>query len=94
MLVGWFVGWFVHWFVDWFLGQEGKGRKLHFNAPKGTLVLYLYLCVRVLDVFLLQGVDTLFQVSLALLMMARKELLTQVTFLVVPGVCFIKQAQP
>ena len=37
----------------------------------------LFLVFRVLDVFLLQGMETIFQMSLALLMMARKELLAQ-----------------
>jgi len=58
------------------------GLETHMYASQWFLTLFsakfpLHLVFRVLDVFLLQGVDTIFQVSLALLMMARKELLTQ-----------------
>jgi len=58
------------------------GLETHMYASQWFLTLFsakfpLFLVFRVLDVFLLQGVDTIFQVSLALLMMARKELLLQ-----------------
>merc|ERR1719430_2006843 len=36
-----------------------------------------FLVFRVLDVFMLQGIDTIFQVSLGLLMMVKKDLLAQ-----------------
>lgn len=58
------------------------GLETHMYASQWFLTLFsakfpLFLVFRVLDVFMLQGVDTIFQVSLALLMMVRKELLAQ-----------------
>ncbi|XP_023338421.1 LOW QUALITY PROTEIN: rab GTPase-activating protein 1-like [Eurytemora carolleeae] len=58
------------------------GLETHMYASQWFLTLFsakfpLFLVFRVLDVFLLQGVDIIFQVSLALLMMVRKELLQQ-----------------
>merc|ERR1719228_3050937 len=58
------------------------GLETHMYASQWFLTLFsakfpLFLVFRVLDVYLLQGMDTIFQVSLALLMMARKELLAQ-----------------
>ena len=58
------------------------GLETHMFASQWFLTLFsakfpLFLVFRVLDVFMLQGIETIFQVSLALLMMVRKELLAQ-----------------
>ncbi|KAK7869744.1 hypothetical protein R5R35_008281 [Gryllus longicercus] len=57
-----------------------KGVEFHMFASQWFLTLFtarfpLYFVFHILDVFLLQGVDTLFQVALALLMMCKKDLL-------------------
>ncbi|XP_066994264.2 rab GTPase-activating protein 1-like isoform X3 [Anabrus simplex] len=57
-----------------------KGVESHMFASQWFLTLFtarfpLYFVFHILDVFLLQGVDTLFQVALALLMMCKKDLL-------------------
>ncbi|XP_021936280.1 rab GTPase-activating protein 1-like [Zootermopsis nevadensis] len=57
-----------------------KGVESHMFASQWFLTLFtarfpLYFVFHIIDVFLLQGVDTLFQVALALLMMCKKELL-------------------
>lgn len=57
-----------------------KGVESHMFASQWFLTLFtarfpLYFVFHILDVFLLQGTDTLFQVALALLMMHRKDLL-------------------
>ncbi|XP_008551908.1 rab GTPase-activating protein 1-like isoform X1 [Microplitis demolitor] len=57
-----------------------RGVETHMFAAQWFLTLFtarfpLYLVFHILDVFLLQGLDTLFQVALALLMMSKKELL-------------------
>ncbi|KAF4521654.1 hypothetical protein B566_EDAN009387 [Ephemera danica] len=57
-----------------------KGVEAHMFGSQWFLTLFtakfpLYLVFHILDVFLLQGIDTLFQVALALLMMSKKELL-------------------
>ncbi|XP_063234161.1 rab GTPase-activating protein 1-like isoform X3 [Bacillus rossius redtenbacheri] len=58
-----------------------KGVESHMFASQWFLTLFtarfpLYFVFHILDVFLLQGVDTLFQVALALLMMCKKDLLS------------------
>ena len=58
------------------------GLETHMFASQWFLTLFsakfpLFLVFRVLDVFMLQGVETIFQVSLALLMMVKRELLAQ-----------------
>ncbi|XP_076673716.1 GTPase activating protein and centrosome-associated isoform X2 [Andrena cerasifolii] len=57
-----------------------RGVETHMFAAQWFLTLFtarfpLYLVFHILDVFLLQGLDTLFQVALALLMLCKKELL-------------------
>lgn len=57
-----------------------KGVESHMFASQWFLTLFtarfpLYFVFHIIDVFLLQGVDTLFQVALALLMMCKKDLL-------------------
>ncbi|XP_017880898.1 rab GTPase-activating protein 1-like isoform X3 [Ceratina calcarata] len=57
-----------------------RGVETHMFAAQWFLTLFtarfpLYLVFHILDVFLLQGLDTLFQVALALLMSSKKELL-------------------
>ncbi|XP_020282361.1 rab GTPase-activating protein 1-like isoform X2 [Pseudomyrmex gracilis] len=57
-----------------------RGVETHMFAAQWFLTLFtarfpLYLVFHILDVFLLQGLDTLFQVALALLMFCKKELL-------------------
>ncbi|PNF22091.1 hypothetical protein B7P43_G08891 [Cryptotermes secundus] len=57
-----------------------KGVESHMFASQWFLTLFtarfpLYFVFRIIDVFLLQGIDTLFQVALALLMMCKRELL-------------------
>eukprot|EP00090_Calanus_glacialis_P000348 TRINITY_DN10211_c0_g1_i1.p1 TRINITY_DN10211_c0_g1~~TRINITY_DN10211_c0_g1_i1.p1 ORF type:complete len:1017 (-),score=311.81 TRINITY_DN10211_c0_g1_i1:664-3714(-) len=61
---------------------QNMGLETHMYASQWFLTLFsakfpLFLVFRVLDVFMLQGVETIFQVSLALLMMVKKELLAQ-----------------
>ena len=61
---------------------QNVGLETHMFASQWFLTLFsakfpLFLVFRVLDVFMLQGIETIFQVSLALLMMVRKELLAQ-----------------
>lgn len=61
---------------------QNVGLESHMYASQWFLTLFsakfpLFLVFRVLDCYLLDGMDTIFQVSLALLMMARKELLAQ-----------------
>merc|ERR1719228_1535566 len=61
---------------------QAVGLETHMYASQWFLTLFsakfpLFLVFRVLDVFMLQGVNTIFQVSIALLMMVRKELLAQ-----------------
>merc|ERR1719290_244422 len=61
---------------------SNMGLETHMYASQWFLTLFsakfpLFLVFRVLDVFMLQGVETIFQVSLALLMMVKKELLAQ-----------------
>ncbi|XP_044593571.1 rab GTPase-activating protein 1-like isoform X2 [Cotesia glomerata] len=56
-----------------------RGVETHMFAAQWFLTLFtarfpLYLVFHILDVFLLQGLDTLFQVAIALLMMSKKEL--------------------
>lgn len=58
------------------------GLETHMYASQWFLTLFsakfpLFLVFRVLDVFMLQGIDTIFQVSLGLLMMVKKDLLAQ-----------------
>merc|ERR1719225_954366 len=58
------------------------GLETHMYASQWFLTLFsakfpLFLGFRVLDVFMLQGIDTIFQVSLGLLMMVKKDLLAQ-----------------
>ncbi|XP_049782057.1 rab GTPase-activating protein 1-like [Schistocerca cancellata] len=58
-----------------------KGVESHMFASQWFLTVFtarfpLYFVFHILDVFLLQGVETLFQVALALLMVCKKELLT------------------
>nr|XP_018900876.1 PREDICTED: rab GTPase-activating protein 1-like isoform X1 [Bemisia tabaci] len=57
-----------------------KGVETHMFASQWFLTLYtarfpLYFVFRVIDLFLFQGLDTLFQIALALLMMIKKDLL-------------------
>ncbi|XP_014214371.1 rab GTPase-activating protein 1-like isoform X2 [Copidosoma floridanum] len=57
-----------------------RGIETHMFAAQWFLTLFtarfpLYLVFHILDVFLLQGLDTLFQVALALLTLCKKELL-------------------
>ncbi|KAK0089910.1 hypothetical protein PV325_004662 [Microctonus aethiopoides] len=57
-----------------------RGVETHMFAAQWFLTLFtarfpLFLVFHILDVFLLQGLDTLFQVALALLMVCKKELL-------------------
>ncbi|KAG7188171.1 hypothetical protein KM043_013388 [Ampulex compressa] len=57
-----------------------RGVETHMFAAQWFLTLFtarfpLFLVFHILDVFLLQGLDTLFQVALALLMLCKKELL-------------------
>ncbi|XP_043253805.1 rab GTPase-activating protein 1-like [Colletes gigas] len=57
-----------------------RGVETHMFAAQWFLTLFtarfpLYLVFHILDVFFLQGLDTLFQVALALLMLCKKELL-------------------
>ncbi|XP_015433686.1 PREDICTED: rab GTPase-activating protein 1-like isoform X2 [Dufourea novaeangliae] len=57
-----------------------RGVETHMFAAQWFLTLFtarfpLYLVFHILDVFLLQGLDTLFQVALALLTLCKKELL-------------------
>merc|ERR1740129_2361276 len=61
---------------------QQQGLETHMFASQWFLTLFsakfpLFLVFRVLDVFMLQGTETIFQVSLALLMMVKKELLSQ-----------------
>ena len=61
---------------------QNVGLETHMFASQWFLTLFsakfpLFLVFRVLHVFMLQGIETIFQVSLALLMMVRKELLAQ-----------------
>ena len=67
---------------DLFQHFQNVGLETHMFASQWFLTLFsakfpLFLVFRVLDVFMLQGVETIFQVSLALLMLVKKELLTQ-----------------
>ncbi|XP_024946020.1 rab GTPase-activating protein 1 isoform X2 [Cephus cinctus] len=57
-----------------------RGVETHMFAAQWFLTLFtarfpLFLVFHILDVFLLQGLDTLFQIALALLMLCKKELL-------------------
>lgn len=57
-----------------------RGVETHMFAAQWFLTLFtarfpLYLVFHIFDVFLLQGLDTIFQVALALLMLCKKELL-------------------
>lgn len=59
---------------------QDKGVESHMFASQWFLTLYtarfpLYFVFHIIDVFLLQGTDTIFQVALALLMMCKKDLL-------------------
>ncbi|XP_014284415.1 rab GTPase-activating protein 1 isoform X1 [Halyomorpha halys] len=59
---------------------QEKGVESHMFASQWFLTLYtarfpLYFVFHIIDVFLLQGTDTLFQVALALLTMCKKDLL-------------------
>merc|ERR1719228_1844327 len=61
---------------------QTMGLETHMYASQWFLTLFsakfpLYLVFRVLDVFMLHGVNTIFQVSLGLLMMVKKDLLAQ-----------------
>ncbi|KAL1138790.1 hypothetical protein AAG570_008852 [Ranatra chinensis] len=60
---------------------RAKGVESHMFASQWFLTLYtarfpLYFVFHIIDVFLLQGTDTLFQVALALLMMCKKDLMS------------------
>merc|ERR1719228_2800923 len=61
---------------------QSMGLETHMYASQWFLTLFsakfpLYLVFRVLDVFMLHGFETIFQVSLGLLMLVNKELLAQ-----------------